>query len=61
MPTIFVNGPITKSVEQRREIVQGITKVIVEAYDLPPQSVTVVIREDESDRVGISGVLISER
>ncbi len=61
MPTIFVNGPLTKSIDQRREVVEGITKVIGDAYKLPPEAITVVIREDAGDHVGNGGVLLCEK
>ena len=61
MPTIFVNGPLTKSIDQRRQIVEGVTKVIEEAYQLPASAITVVIREDAGDHVGNDGVLLCEK
>ena len=61
MPTIFVNGPPTKSIAQRREVVEGITRVIEEAYGIPGKEITVVIREDAPDHVSTGGVLLSDQ
>lgn len=61
MPTIFVNGPLTKSIDQRREVAEGITKVIEKAYNMPPEAITVVIREDEGDHVANGGQLLCDK
>ena len=61
MPTIFVNGPLTKSIDQRREVVEGITQVIEKAYNMPREHITVVIREDAGDHVGSGGTLLCDK
>ena len=61
MPTIFVNGPLTKGIDQRRAVVEGITDVIAKTYDMPKDAITVVIREDAGDHVGNGGVLLCEK
>lgn len=61
MPTIFVNGPLTESIDQRREVVEGITQVIEKAYNMPREYITVVIREDAGDHVGSGGTLLCDR
>jgi 4-oxalocrotonate tautomerase family enzyme len=61
MPFIVVNGPPVAEVERKRRIASGITGVIVREYGLPPESVTVLIREDAGTNVAQAGVLLSDR
>ena len=58
MPTITVEGPPI-SVEQKRSLVNGLTEVAVELYDI--EYITVVIKENPPDNVGIKGQLLGDR
>ena len=61
MPFIVVNGPPVSDLGRKRRIVAGVTDVIVREYGLPPESVTVLIREDAGTNVGQGGVLLADR
>ncbi len=61
MPFIVVNGPPVSDLGRKRRIVAGITDVVVREYGLPPESVTVLIREDAGTNVAQGGVLLADR
>ncbi len=58
MPTIMVEGPPI-SVEQKRELVKRLTKVAVKVYRV--EHITVLIRENPPENVGVSGQLLADR
>ncbi|MCD6318346.1 tautomerase family protein [Candidatus Aerophobetes bacterium] len=58
MPTITVEGPPIK-VEQKRELVKKLTDVAVKVYKI--EHITVLIRENSSENVGINGQLLLDR
>ncbi|ASJ08655.1 4-oxalocrotonate tautomerase [Thermococcus siculi] len=58
MPTVIVEGPKI-GVEEKRELVRRITAVITEVYGVP--HVTVLIKENPPENVGIDGELLSDR
>ena len=59
MPIIHVYA-FERSLEQKREIVQGITEVTCKAYDVPPEIVTVYIFDVPKENAAHAGVLASE-
>ncbi|RFU71517.1 4-oxalocrotonate tautomerase [Peribacillus saganii] len=59
MPYIQFDGPVL-SKEKKAELVEEFTKVSREVLNMPEQAFTVIIRENESDNVGVGGKLLSE-
>jgi 4-oxalocrotonate tautomerase len=59
MPIIHVYA-FERSLEQKREIVQGITEVTCKAYNVPPEIVTVYIFDVPKENAAHGGVLASE-
>lgn len=56
MPIVSVlQGP--REVEPKRELVAGITRAFVDAYDLPPETVQVWIHEVPAESWGVAGAL----
>ncbi|KPU63712.1 4-oxalocrotonate tautomerase [Thermococcus sp. EP1] len=55
MPTIIVEGPPI-SVEKKRELVKRFTEVASEIYGI--NHITVLIKENPSENVGINGELL---
>lgn len=55
---VKVAGKLTK--EQKQKIVEGITRVLQEVADKPPQSTYIVIDEVERENWGKGGKLLSE-
>jgi 4-oxalocrotonate tautomerase len=58
MPTIMVEGPPI-TVEQKRELVKRLTGVAVEVYR--NEHVTVLIKENPPENVGVGGQLLADR
>ncbi|OYD17514.1 4-oxalocrotonate tautomerase [candidate division WOR-3 bacterium JGI_Cruoil_03_44_89] len=58
MPTITVEGPPIKT-EQKRQLVKKLTDAAVEVYRI--EHITVLIRENPPENVGIHGQLLADR
>lgn len=57
MPVIIVeSNPI--STEKKRKLVKEITKIASEIYELPEETVTVLIRELEREDIGVGGKIL---
>jgi 4-oxalocrotonate tautomerase len=62
MPFIVVNGPPLKGdLIKKRKLGKEITEVVANVYDLPKESITVLIREDEGTNVSSGGILLIDR
>ena len=58
MPTIIVEGPPI-SVDKKRVLVRKITEIVSEIYGI--KHVTVIIKENPAENVGINGELLIDR
>ena len=58
MPTIFVEGP-PLSIEKKRTLVADLHKAAVEVYQIA--HITVIVRENPPENVGVSGQLLADR
>ena len=57
MPVIIVeSNPISR--EKKRKLVEEITKITSEIYELPESTVTILIRELEREDIGVGGKLL---
>jgi 4-oxalocrotonate tautomerase len=61
MPTIVVDGPKINELEKKRALVKKITTAASSAYQLPEETIVVVIKENSPENVGVGGVLIADR
>jgi len=59
MPVIIVESNKI-STEKKRELVKSITEITAKVYELPEDTVTVLIKELEGENIGVSGKLLSE-
>ena len=59
MPTIMVEGPPIKDIEQKRQLVKKLTDTAVEIYKI--EHIVVLIRENAPENVGVNGQLIADR
>lgn len=59
MPVITVEGPI-KSVDEKRKLVELLTKAMKEAYGYSEEfsHITIIINENSSDNIGTNGKLL---
>jgi 4-oxalocrotonate tautomerase len=58
MPTIFVEGPPI-DMERKRRLVKEIYDTAAEVYGL--KHITVIIRENAPENVGVAGQLLADR
>jgi 4-oxalocrotonate tautomerase len=58
MPTIMVEGP-PMDIEWKRELVKKLTEAAVEVYRIG--HITVLIRENPPENVGLGGQLLADR
>lgn len=59
----YVNIKITKegtSVEQKKQLIEGVTELLVKVLNKNPATTIVVIDEVETDNWGIGGVQVTE-
>lgn len=57
MPVIIVeSNPI--STEKKRKLVEEMTKIASKIYELPEDTVTILIRELEREDIGVGGKLL---
>lgn len=59
MPVVIIESNEI-ALDKKRKLVEDITKITAEAYDLPKSSVTVLIKEIKGENVGVGGNLLSE-
>jgi len=59
MPTITVDGPKIQDLELKRQMVKKLTDVAYEVYGI--EHITVLIRENPPENVGVNGQLIADR
>jgi len=59
MPTITVEGPPIPEIERKRQLVKGLTDVAIEIYKI--EHITVLIRENVPENVGVNGELIADK
>ncbi len=59
MPTIVIDGPPIREIERKRELVRKLYETAFEAYKI--QHITVLIRENPPENVGINGELLIDR
>lgn len=59
MPVIIVeSNPI--EVEKKRILVEKITKTVADVYELPEDTVTILIRELKRGDIGVGGKLLKD-
>ncbi|GKW12511.1 2-hydroxymuconate tautomerase family protein [Pectobacterium punjabense] len=59
----YVNIKITNegvTAEQKRQLIEGVTQLLVDVLDKNPKTTVVVIDEVETDNWGIGGVPVTE-
>ncbi len=59
MPTIVVDGPPIPQIEKKRELVKTFYDAAHKVYGI--EHITVVIRENPPENVGVNGELIVDR
>ena len=61
MPTIVIDGPPVKDLDRKRTLVRALSEAAAQAYSLPAEIMTVLIRENQPENVGVGGILLLDR
>jgi 4-oxalocrotonate tautomerase len=61
MPIVRVNMFEGRSIEKKRELVEGITEVVARVCEVSPDGVHVLIEEVTRDNWGRGGIVASDR
>lgn len=61
MPRIIVQSIVGRTVDQKRELAQRLTEVVVEVYRVDPATVTIFIEEVPPEDFARGGVLALDR
>lgn len=60
MPIITVNIKKGRSVEQKRAMVAGMTKLVCETMEVKPSSVRIIINDMANENFAIGGILVCD-
>lgn len=60
MPVIIVESN-KLDLDKKREYIKKLTEITAEIYNLPEAAVTILLKENESDNIGVGGDLLSEK
>lgn len=61
MPVVTVEGPENATKEQKKEIIEKVSQIVADAYDMPIEAITVIVRGTHPDNVGTGGIQLSEK
>jgi len=61
MPTITIQGPLIAQLDTRRVLVRELSEAAAKAYDMPIEKITVLIKENPPENVGVGGELLVDR
>ncbi|MDO5814178.1 MAG: tautomerase family protein [Methanobrevibacter sp.] len=61
MPVIQIAGNNGISIEKKREMVKKVSEIVADAYDLPIETITVLVSGFDPDDIGSAGQLLSDR
>lgn len=61
MPNIVIDGPRIDDIDKKRALVESVTAAAVKAYELPAESIVVVIKYNAPEDVGVGGKLVVDR
>ena len=61
MPVITVEGPKITDFEKKRKLARDFTEAASEAFDLPKESIVIILHETSPECVATGGELICDR
>lgn len=61
MPVITIEGPKLTDLGKKRELAQGVTDAAAKAFDLPKETIIVILHETSPECVASGGELICDR
>jgi 4-oxalocrotonate tautomerase len=60
MPVVTIDMWEGRTIEQKKQLVEGITLVMVEKLSISPEHITIIIRDDPKHNWATGGKLASE-
>lgn len=60
MPVITIAGNDGISSDNKREMVEKVSKIVADAYDLPVEAITVLVQAYPKENIGVAGKLLSD-
>lgn len=60
MPVVTVEASKNLSKETKKEMIENVSQVIADSYGLPIQTITMIIRENMPENIGVAGKPVSE-
>jgi 4-oxalocrotonate tautomerase len=60
MPVIIINMLEGRSAEKKRKLLRKVTDAVVEALEVEPESVRIIINEIPKENFAVAGLLIEE-
>ncbi|AMK15146.1 4-oxalocrotonate tautomerase DmpI [Methanobrevibacter olleyae] len=61
MPVVTILGNPNISVEDKREMVKKVSETVAHAYNLPIETITVLVDALPADSIGVGGELLIDR
>jgi 4-oxalocrotonate tautomerase len=61
MPVVTIDMWEGRTVEQKKQLVEGITKVMVDKLGIAPEHITIIIRDNPKHNWATGGKLASEK
>ena len=59
MPVVTVEASKKLSKETKKEMIEKVSEVVAEEYGLPIQTITMIIRENIPENIGVAGKPVS--
>ena len=60
MPVVTVEASKSLSKETKKEMIEKVSQVVADEYELPIQTITMIIRENTPENIGVAGKPVSE-
>ncbi|MBE6486427.1 MAG: 4-oxalocrotonate tautomerase [Methanosphaera stadtmanae] len=60
MPVVTVEASKKLSKETKKEMIENVSEVVANEYGLPIQTITMIIRENIPENIGVAGKPVSE-
>ena len=61
MPVITIAGNDGISKDEKREMVEKVSKIVADSYGLPIEAITVLVQSYRQEDVGVAGKLLADR
>ena len=60
MPVVTFESSKSLSKETKKEMIEKVSQVVADEYGLPIQTITMIIRENTPENIGVAGKPVSE-